>query len=1508
MKRRTILTLIGGSILCCMMNSMEVKAIPFDYTDPPLTGTAKPSAGFIENKGQFRDQHGNPNPDVLYIADFGGMKVLLRKDGFSYETYQVMPKWVDPATIPYKIIASRENGESFESWPGKLEAEKQQMYHFHRVDVKIDGCNRQLQLTPAGTLGRGKKWLIIDSNSQSHHANCYSRITYSNIYQDIDLVCFIDSVSGCFKYDLVVGQGADISQINLTYAGAERLKIDSEGRLVISTRFGDMTENIPACYLENFEGERMLFDGISFSKENNTIGFHSRKSFSNKLIIDPSINFLWAENYGGDSADYCVASVVNSSGDIFMCGTTKSLNIATAGAWQDSIVLPDDGFLMRIAHNGQIDWTTYLSGFIPADLELRSDNSLILINNEGLLCMNQIGGFLWQVLDEETRVAVASDANNNIITVGDSVVKRNSLGIVEWKKKIGGPGTSLKDVGVDSLGNIYFAGHTTDSSGLATDNSFLNTYNGTNLIGTGWDYNWELVGLPRAGDACFGKITPGGILEFASYYGGHFFEEASKIAVSESGNFAIVGSTNSRNGIATPGVYQDTLRPQGVYCFYTIAIGPTPWQCPEGYWGYLDTCIIGCFPPYPLYDNHCQSTDAFIALFNNQGSRIFGTYYGDTDSEFGIVVDINSGGDTITLSGITTGNKPACYDYGAVPRPFIYYPPNLATPYSMNLIGAESWVAQFGAAGNRISGTYYPPIEDYPVQFIEPKDISHKDGAIRASFTVNEHWSSENGYNWSGFDAMAGSLMVSSFNIDTIIDPKHQAPCIGDSILIIAGIISSPAIDLDFQWFKNYQLLPEKTDSVICIPSADVADTGIFSCRILQNGITLWNTEYATIDIRNTPALDTFTHSEHLSILTDVRLLGDIDNNGSFDIICQGKIIFNDSLIFNKHDSIPLLNSETALIDPFNENVLSIFSNDRFCSDYPVCSRPSKIIRKTDSDYKQIESTLMNGIVVWADFDNDGFQEGFKITNDSWGGANFFLVKLKTDTIYQIPAGQGSWNLWASCEQLAEVADYDNDGDVDILFIGTNGSCSWNIANVILKNTSGMFTEVPLQFINHERDGYARWFDADADGVLDILFRQKEYVGGNPNYNQTLTVYSNDNGTYHLSFYDTLRVCQNPGQSKPIVFDFNNNGLYDIALQNYLFQRFDTTYLNLPTKFNNAHTGLTDDAIAISDLDNDGDIDILSQTKIFLNHVCNPPNTPPTAPSGLTQIINLDTVHFSWQRATDAETPQLGLTYNLRVGTTPGGNDIMSSLSDSTGWRKVVGMGNVYQNTGWWLHSLAPGTYYWSVQAIDNSYAGGPFAPEQSFTIPGLSVRVFPEGLLNIATGHLKKARNASGEEYPGNVADKIILELHQIMPPYDIIDSPIETDLLINGYVAYYPVDPLPDSFYLVIKHRNHIETWSSTPVYLENDLATYDFTGQITSAFGMNLKAMGTSFGMFAGDINQDGVVDASDFIAVDNASAQFLTGYVPEDVNGDGIVNLFDMIILETNTENFIRALKP
>ncbi len=42
---------------------------------------------FIENKGQVVDQVGRPNNSVLYIFPLPGNTVVLKANGFSYDTY-----------------------------------------------------------------------------------------------------------------------------------------------------------------------------------------------------------------------------------------------------------------------------------------------------------------------------------------------------------------------------------------------------------------------------------------------------------------------------------------------------------------------------------------------------------------------------------------------------------------------------------------------------------------------------------------------------------------------------------------------------------------------------------------------------------------------------------------------------------------------------------------------------------------------------------------------------------------------------------------------------------------------------------------------------------------------------------------------------------------------------------------------------------------------------------------------------------------------------------------------------------------------------------------------------------------------------------------------------------------------------------------------------------------------------------------------------------------------------
>jgi hypothetical protein len=187
-----------------------------------------------------------------------------------------------------------------------------------------------------------------------------------------------------------------------------------------------------------------------------------------------------------------------------------------------------------------------------------------------------------------------------------------------------------------------------------------------------------------------------------------------------------------------------------------------------------------------------------------------------------------------------------------------------------------------------------------------------------------------------------------------------------------------------------------------------------------------------------------------------------------------------------------------------------------------------------------------------------------------------------------------------------------------------------------------------------------------------------------------------------------------------------------------------------------------------------------------------------------------------------------------------------------------------------------------------------------------LTVHALPEGLFN-GTG-LNKAQNGSGFQFPGDVADQITLELHSSIAPYGLVGNAFAINLSTFGLATLEIPISVSGLFYLVIKHRNSIETWSAVPILIGTGIATYNFTDLQTRAFGSNLKPSNGKFVFPTGDVNQDGIMDALDLIAIDNLAAGFESGYVPEDLNGDGVVNAMDVLVLIDNITGFVGSIKP
>ena len=191
-----------------------------------------------------------------------------------------------------------------------------------------------------------------------------------------------------------------------------------------------------------------------------------------------------------------------------------------------------------------------------------------------------------------------------------------------------------------------------------------------------------------------------------------------------------------------------------------------------------------------------------------------------------------------------------------------------------------------------------------------------------------------------------------------------------------------------------------------------------------------------------------------------------------------------------------------------------------------------------------------------------------------------------------------------------------------------------------------------------------------------------------------------------------------------------------------------------------------------------------------------------------------------------------------------------------------------------------------------------------------LSIKLFLEGLY-AGSGAMNQAMmGVASPKYGSNISDLVTVELHSATSPFSIITTFNSVNLNTNGTVVINNISAsLSASYYLVIKHRNSIETWSSSAINFAASNINYDFSTASTKAFGSNLKSVaGGYYAIFAGDANQDAIVDGSDMAAVDNASTVLLHGYNPEDVNGDGIVDGSDMAIIDNNATAIIQTVKP
>src|SRR3954470_5258437 len=503
----------------------------------------------------------------------------------------------------------------------------------------------------------------------------YDKVRFAGVYPATDLVYY--GKQGKLEYDFVVAPGGKPEAIAFRVSGA-KVKLLPNGDLSLQTSSGEVVWHKPVVYQESAGKKQVIASryAIAGDRVSFRVGHYDRQR---ALVIDPAI--AYSTFFGGDGQDVGTAIAVNSAGNAYIAGNTRSTNLpTTAGAYDrtcgtDGVCNNFDGAL--------------------------SDAFVAKLNPTGtaLVFATYLGGS-----DFDSAAGVAFDGSGNVYVAGETlskdfpgavigparqsdaefafVAKLNSTGsALVYAAQFGGAdnhnGTGATGLKVDSSGHAFVTGVTEATDFPVTAGAFQTNYGGA-PAGTG-------------GDAFAAELNAAGsAFVWASYLGGSMRDSAQDLAIDGSGNVYVTGWTSSQDFPTTPGAYQTTNHSQpptgfdpttpfvakinagGASLGYSTYLGGSLFD--EGHGiavanGNAYVTGIAQSSNFPTTSGAISRTlrgiaDAFVTKLNTTGTGlVYSTYLGGSDGDRGGSIAANSSG-VAYVTGVTYSSDFPTNSYG----------------------------------------------------------------------------------------------------------------------------------------------------------------------------------------------------------------------------------------------------------------------------------------------------------------------------------------------------------------------------------------------------------------------------------------------------------------------------------------------------------------------------------------------------------------------------------------------------------------------------------------------------------------------------------------------------------------------------------------------------------------------------------------------------------------------------------------------------------------------------
>ncbi len=360
-------------------------------------------------------------------------------------------------------------------------------------------------------------------------------------------------------------------------------------------------------------------------------------------------------------------------------------------------------------------------------------------------------------------------------------------------------------------------------------------------------------------------------------------------------------------------------------------------------------------------------------------------------------------------------------------------------------------------------------------------------------------------------------------------------------------------------------------------------------------------------------------------------------------------------------------------------------------------------------------------------------------------------TSFEEDLVWQL-------NLTSVDASAVVFADIDNDQDLDLILSGETQSND-GFTNIYLNNGSTLISDSTWSTPLDTDDGSLIFGDFDNDGDLDLsLIGCCDY----------LRIYENNGMTLVQIMRETVDGLVGVFAGSEMFGDYDNDGDLDLIttgreMHTYLYL-YNGTSFTISTQDPESHiTDLEYSHLVWGDLDVDGSLDLITsgwstsidyEAFVYINNITTPKNTPPDPPAvaSLAASYADGRLALSWANASDNQTPTAGLYYNLRVGTSSGGHEIVTGVyggGDDNGY-----FGNMMQRRNITLNRQldAGTTVYWAVQTIDTGLAAGNWTAEQTYEVPG-EVLPWSGNVTSIPATYSPTAPSVFNISWTGNVS-----------------------------------------------------------------------------------------------------------------------------------------------------------